>query len=365
MQSSAFDLNFHTLLKNASDLNASDLHIEPYREKVRIRARIDGVLTVIQEIKNEKYCSRFLMKAKNLCNFDMSKNMEPQDSRFRCEDIPFDLRGSLVPTMHGEKIVLRFLERNKNFSIDSYPMPEEARRDLKNILDKWQGLVLVSGPVGSGKTTLLYSALASIDLIQNNIHTLEDPIEYELEGAGQTQVSGAMGFSNGLKYLLRQDLDVILVGETRDHETAHTLMHAASTGHLVFSTIHANSAMECIDRLVGLGVSKDILEANLIFASAQRLVPKNCPYCIKEDDESVELVKNLFNEKFIPKKSEGCPECFQTGIKGRVLLFEYLVKKETEIGGEKKLFLQGSLKNSALEHLRKGNISAQNACAFV
>ena len=156
---SAFEDNFNALLKIAVEKGSSDLHIEPFSEKIRVRARIDGVLTVLQEIDQKKYFDRFLMQAKRLCNFDMSKNMEPQDSRFKSDDVPFDLRASLVPTMFGEKIVLRFLERNKQFSLEQYPMPEEAKSDLKKCLEKWQGLILVTGPTGSGKTTLLYSAL--------------------------------------------------------------------------------------------------------------------------------------------------------------------------------------------------------------
>lgn len=363
---SAFEKNFHAVLQIAACNSASDLHVEKFSNHIRIRARFDGVLKTIEEIKEEKYISRFLMQAKRICGFDMGKNMEPQDSRFRSEQIPFDMRASLIPTMYGEKIVLRFLERNKKFSLDKYPMPEEAKGRLKQMLDKWQGLILITGPTGSGKTTLLYSALSELDRIQNNIHTLEDPIEYELEGVIQTQISkDGISFSKALSHLMRQDPDSILVGEIRDEETAHAVIHAASTGHLVFSTVHANSAFESITRLESLGIKRDLIESNLLFSSAQRLVPKNCQTCLIDDSDSSALVYAVFNEKLIPKKSKGCPDCHHSGIKGRILLFEYIYSSNRENSSPSKILKQvSSLKDTALENLRKGWINAQNACAF-
>lgn len=363
---SPFEHNFSSVLHKAAQKSASDLHIEPFLDGIRIRARIDGVLITIEEIKDRIYFSRFMMQAKRLCAFDMGKNMEPQDARFRSEEIPFDLRASLIPTMYGEKIVLRFLERNKDFSLDKYPMPLEAKGRLKQMLEKWQGLILITGPTGSGKTTLLYSALSELDRTQNNIHTLEDPIEYELDGIVQTQISkNGISFSKALSHLMRQDPDSILVGEIRDEETAHAVIHASSTGHLVFSTVHANSALESISRLEGLGLKKDLIEANLLFSSAQRLVPKNCQDCLVDDVSSVDLINAVFNQNFTPKKSTGCSHCNHTGINGRVLLFEYIYRATKENSADSKILKQvSSLKEDALENLKKGWINAQNACAF-
>lgn len=362
---SAFELNFTSLLKQAAEKGASDLHIEPFEQEIRVRARIDGVLTSLQKINQVKYFERFLMQAKRLCNFNMSLNMVPQDSRFRSDDVHFDLRASLVPTMFGEKIVLRFLERNKEFNLDKYPMPDKAKSDLKVCLEKWQGLILVTGPTGSGKTTLLYSALSNIDREENNIHTLEDPIEYTLSGVVQTQISKeSVPFSKALSHLMRQDPDCILVGEIRDTETAEAVIHAASTGHLVFSTVHANSAIESLDRIESLGVKRDLIESNLLFSSAQRLVPRNCPECLTEDPDSKDLVAAIFKTEFTPKKSVGCQYCSKTGVKGRVLLFEHIIKNKNDENKKQKLSRVGSLKDCALEHLIKGNLNAQNACAF-
>lgn len=368
---SAFELNFNAVLKLATQKNASDLHIEPFEKEIRIRARIDGVLTILQKITEKKYFERFLMQAKRLCGFDMSKNLEPQDSRFQSSEVQFDLRASLIPTLFGEKIVLRFLERNKQFSLENYPMPDIAKSHLKQVLEKWQGLILVTGPTGSGKTTLLYSALSAIDRVENNIHTLEDPIEYVLEGVAQTQVSkSSIPFSKALTQLMRQDPDCILVGEIRDEETAETVIHAVTTGHLVFSTVHANSAFESIQRLESFGIRRDLIESNLLFSSAQRLVPKNCSACLTDDLESKQLVKSAFDdEDLISQKSAGCAKCFDTGVDGRVLLFEHLFKQRSSDSTNQKnqshtLTQFGSLRDCAYEYLKKGVINAQNACAF-
>lgn len=361
---SPFDTMFKDVLKQATLLGASDLHVEPRASKVIIRARVGGILRIIKTVE-EKYVARFLMQVKKECTFDMSKVGVPDDRRFACRDIDFDCRANSTPTLYGDKTVIRFLERNKKFSLENYQMPETAKADLRRMLDKWQGLILVTGPTGSGKTTLLYSALSEIDRVENNVHTVEEPIEYTLEGATQTEVSkSGLRFGDALRSLMRQDPDVILVGEIRDEETAHAAIHAASTGHLVFSTIHANSAMESIERLVGLGIKREIAEANLLFASAQRLVPKNCPHCLVADDESKPLVKAVFGKDIVPKKSTGCRDCNFTGRTGVVLLFEHLTSEKSKIDNIKRLCLQTVLSESAIDYLKKGVINAQNACAF-
>lgn len=362
---SPFETNFHDVLRRAAVLGASDLHIEPFEDRVVIRVRVDGVLGAIQEIVDAQYIERFLQQAKRACRFDMSRIGTPQDARFQASDVPFDLRASLMPTLFGEKIVLRLLERDKNFSLEKTGVPEGAKKSLREALSKWQGLVLVTGPTGSGKTTLLYSALAEIDRAENNVHTLEDPVEYTLAGVVQTQISkGGIRFSEALAALMRQDPDCILVGEIRDEETAEAAIHAASTGHLVLSTVHANSAIESIERVSGLGVKRDLIEANLLFASAQRLVPKNCYECAREDFDAVPLVKAVFGEKLVPMRSDGCASCNHTGVKGRVLFFEHIARETVSETNQKQLVSCGSLKACALEALKKGEINAQNASAF-
>jgi type II secretory ATPase GspE/PulE/Tfp pilus assembly ATPase PilB-like protein len=362
---SPFELNFNDLLRQAAARGASDVHIEPFEDRLLVRARIDGLLTPLQELTDERYRERFLLQAKRACRFDMAKFAVPQDSRFQATDVAFDLRASLLPTLFGEKIVLRLLERNKRFSLAESTVPEDARACLRRMIEKWQGLVLVTGPTGSGKTTLLYSALAEIDRETNNVHTLEEPIEYTLEGVVQTQIQrGGLRFAEALSALMRQDPDCILVGEIRDQETAEAALHAASTGHLVLSTVHANSARESIERLVGLGVSRELVEANVLFASAQRLVPRNCPHCRVVDAEHVDVVRAAFGVEVVPYKAVGCDDCNGTGVNGRTLLFEYLCKESGMNQESKTLVQHGSLRAHALDALKKGEIHAQSACAF-
>jgi type IV pilus assembly protein PilB len=232
------------------------------------------------------------------------------------------------------------------------------------VLERWQGLVLVTGPTGSGKTTLLYSALSEIDRTENNVHTLEDPVEYTLDGVVQTPITRkGVRFAEALSSLMRQDPDCILVGEIRDEETAEAAIHAASTGHLVFSTVHANSSEESIERLVGFGLRRDLVEANLLYASAQRLVPRNCSQCRTAEADARDLVRAVFDEDLVPHRGLGCHACNGTGIKGRTLFFEFIVK-ESQGDGTKILKRYGSLKECALAALKKGDVNAQNACAF-
>jgi type II secretory ATPase GspE/PulE/Tfp pilus assembly ATPase PilB-like protein len=355
MNISPFESNFMDLIKIAGEVGASDLHIEPFEEHVTVRMRVDGTLRTVQTITQKKLGDRLVQQAKRLSGFDMGKFGLPQDSRFKAPASPFDLRANLIPTLYGEKMVLRLLERDKKFSLEHYPLDPKAKDDLRQCLARWQGLILVTGPTGSGKTTLLYSALSEIDQATNNIHTLEDPVEYTVAGVTQTPM-GKLSFAEALSALMRQDPDVILVGEIRDNKTAEAALHAASTGHLVLSTIHANSALESIQRLVGLGVAEDLVRSNLLFASAQRLVPKNCPACLKPDPAGQRLLQSAFETSLIPMTSMGCSVCEHTGIKGRTLLFEYVLKQK-----DHSLRSMSTLKDSALSALKKGEINAANA----
>lgn len=361
---SAFQIGLDHILREAFRRGASDIHIEPQEHLTQIRIRIDGVLHELPPaIIAPEYRIRLAEQAKKICGFDLGKMGKPQDARFSHADIPVNFRSSLIPTLYGEKIVLRLLERNKAFSLDSYPLPSLAREKLTNALGLSSGLVIVSGPTGSGKSTLLYSALSSLDRSTQNIHTLEDPIEYTLPGLNQTEMTSDVTFVGALRSLMRQDPDVIYVGEVRDEETAGAVINAAKTGHLVLTTIHANSAKEILSRLVGLGVKQEDIKATLAFASAQRLVPKNCPHCARGDPESKEKLLKLFTFEGESKTSPGCEQCNFTGIKGRSLLFEFLTKETNE--QNKKVFTSyGNLRQNVIQLLNEGIINAENACSF-
>lgn len=364
---SAFQIGFDHILREAFKRGASDIHIEPLEHMTQIRIRVDGILhDMPPAVIEPEYRARLQEQAKKICGFDLGKSGVPQDSRFAHRELPVNFRSSLIPTLYGEKIVLRLLERNKAFSLDSYPLPEIAKQKLRHALNLSSGLVIVSGPTGSGKSTLLYSALASVDRATQNVHSLEDPIEYTLNGLNQTEVStnGSVTFASGLRSLLRQDPDVIYLGEVRDEETAHAAMHAAKTGHLVLTTIHANSAREIFSRLTGLGVKPEDVKATMAFASAQRLVPKICPYCAMDDPVGAEKVQKYLALTLPVKISPGCAECNQTGVKGRLLIFEFITKEINEATNKKSLVSYGSLRESVTQLLKEGTINADSALSY-
>jgi type II secretory ATPase GspE/PulE/Tfp pilus assembly ATPase PilB-like protein len=221
---------------------ASDIHVEPQKEGITVRLRIDGQLRIIHRVE-ECNATLFAEQTKHLFGFNMAIAGVPQDTSWSHPEEPVDCRCNLIPVKYGEKICLRLLERGKNFSLPSYPLDLGAKEDLLRLIKKKAGLIIVSGPTGSGKSTLLYSILGSLDRDQLNIMTVEDPVEYELRGLNQTPINRkkGFGFAEALRALMRQDPDVIMVGEIRDQETAQAAIHAASTGHLVLTTVHAPS----------------------------------------------------------------------------------------------------------------------------
>ncbi len=361
--SRAFEEYFNHMLHKAVESGASDVHIEPFPGVFQIKFRVDGVLRFFdKQILDTKRLERFAEVTRKMCGFDMGKDGKPLDARFSIPSLPYDFRSSLCPTMYGEKIVLRLLQKNKAFDLRTYPLRDDAKACLGRALNRSQGMIIVSGPTGSGKTTLLYNALSVIDRIANNVHSIEDPIEYSLPNLGQTQVThGSLSFAEVLRSLMRQDPDVILVGEIRDEETARSAIHASCTGHLVLSTVHANSAAEIVERMEGLGVKRDLFLANLAFASAQRLVSKNCPHCTEDDPDSIPLVRAVFGDDAIPKRGRGCEHCGNSGIKGMVLLFEWLTR-ERDGSGNKVIKPHDSLLNQSRYYMREGVINAENAC---
>lgn len=358
-----FEEYFQHLLIEAHAEGASDIHVEPYADEMIVKYRIDSVLRVRRRETDPAYISRLREVMKRLCGFDMGQRDLPQDSRFAPKGLDFDCRASLCPTMHGEKLVLRLLEKSKVFELGSYGLPARAKRHLDEALSKWQGLVVISGPTGSGKSTLLYSALSVFDRVENNVHTIEDPIEYSLPNLNQTAVShGSMSFAQVIRSLMRQDPDVILIGEVRDEETAEAAVHAASTGHLVLTTVHANSAKEIVQRIQGLGVKPDVFAANVLFASAQRLVPRLCPSCSVEDEESRARVRAAFGIDVTPKRALGCSDC-RNGVKGRVLLFEWMTRERK--GDAYALEQHAEIRSQAAEQLTMGAIDANAACGVL
>lgn len=325
------------LLKKAYSLNASDIHIEPYKITSRIRFRIDGLLYTqysYYSFVNQNF-NAIITRLKLLANCDISEHRLPQDGGLIFLDDDnneVDVRLSVLPSKYGERIVLRLISKATSFSIDEIGLNKEEKINFIKAIESPQGMILVTGQTGSGKSTTLYAALRYINRENINILTVEDPIEHYLEGVGQVQVNEniGLGFADVLRSFLRQDPEVILVGEIRDKETVDVALKAAFTGHLVFSTLHTNDAISTIMRLLNMGIAKFMITSAISLIIAQRLIRKNCPICIKEDENiGKDLLlsfgfSNEESETVIIKKSKGCPKCRNTGFRGRQGIYEML-----------------------------------------
>ncbi|MEA2709433.1 MAG: type pilus assembly protein PilB [Phycisphaerales bacterium] len=320
------------MIADAIKQGASDIHIEPKEKALKIRLRIDGILF---EAMNPPHTmtSAIVSRLKIMSNLDISERRLPQDGRIRAivNDRKIDLRMSTLPTAFGEKVVMRILD-NKSISVplEALGFGEEMLKQWKEQIDQPHGIVLVTGPTGSGKTTTLYSSLRCMDGNKLNISTVEDPIEYQLAAANQVQVHDKIGmtFSAALRSLLRQDPDVVLLGEIRDAETARIAVQAALTGHLVLSTLHTNDAPASITRLINIGVEPYLISSAVNAIVAQRLVRKICPHCKEDFVPSEEHRIFLSNEGFSSEKlwrGKGCDKCRKTGYAGRLGIYELLI----------------------------------------
>ncbi|MBP9708758.1 MAG: Flp pilus assembly complex ATPase component TadA [Oligoflexales bacterium] len=315
-------------------LGASDVHFEPYEEYMRIRLRIDGAL---KEIARPPSTIRAALtsRIKIMADMNIAETRMPQDGAINIKigDKPIDFRVNSMPTVFGEKIVMRILDKS-NLQVDMTQLgfEQDELAIFKRSISNPFGMVLVTGPTGSGKTTTLYSALAELNKESRNIITAEDPVEYNLQGVNQVQVKPSIGFdfASALKAFLRQDPDIIMVGEIRDLETANIGIKAALTGHLMLSTLHTNSATDTISRLLNMGVESFNLVAALICITAQRLMKKNCQHCLIEDDTiTPEILLNMgIPKQYINQvkayKGKGCIHCNNSGTKGRVAIHEVL-----------------------------------------
>lgn len=314
-------------ITKAVKARASDIHLEPFENKLSIRFRVDGVLKeVLQYQKN--ITQMIISRIKIMSKLDISERRLPQDGRISISvgkrDI--DLRVSTLPSSFGERVVLRILEKDKtHIQLDQLGFSDDILKNFRKNLGKNEGIILVTGPTGSGKTTSLYSGLREISDRSQNILTIEDPVEYALEGIGQTQVNSKTGltFAKGLRAILRQDPDIVMVGEIRDKETAEIAIQASLTGHLVLSTVHTNSAVNAITRLRDMGIEPYLLSSSLIFVLSQRLVRKLCPHCKTHDEDNKNLLKK-YSIKSKIYKSVGCDKCDNTGYLGRLSIGEFV-----------------------------------------
>lgn len=317
------------IIRQAIDERASDIHIEPFKDKISLRYRIDGRLYEIPPPAKHLHLP-IVSRVKILARLDIAEKRLPQDGAIlvRIGDRPIDIRVSVIPTIYGEKAVLRLLDRSQVvLDLNQMGFEPSQLELLRKAINAPYGLVLLTGPTGSGKTTTLYGILSDIKSSAKNIVTIEDPVEYKLEGINQVQVKAEIGltFSNALRSFLRQDPDVMLVGEVRDLETAQICIRSALTGHLVLSTLHTNDAPSAINRLMDIGIEPYMLAPSLLLVVGQRLVRKLCPDCKEAYEPSAELVKSAGIKQGLIYKAKGCEKCNNYGYRGRTCIVEVMV----------------------------------------
>jgi len=324
----------NTILSKAIEKNVSDIHFEAFKDIMKVRFRIDGVLTTIDTIPQNLKLP-LITRLKLISGMNIAENRLPQDGRIsiKIANKEIDIRTSSVPTQFGESFVLRLLKKEgTDYSLEKLGFYEDHIELINKITQKSNGIFLTTGPTGSGKTTTLYSILNNLNDDKVKIITVEDPVEYEFKGINQIQINPEIGytFANALRSILRQDPDIIMVGEIRDKETAEISIQASLTGHLVLSTLHTNNALSSISRLLDMGIEFFLIKASITGLMAQRLVRTLCPYCSEESDLSEDLLEVLdlenlmkkFPIKYSPKKAKGCPHCNYTGYKGRTVIAE-------------------------------------------
>ncbi|HAT8265908.1 TPA: type II secretion system protein GspE [Legionella pneumophila] len=327
----------NALFTQAIKQKASDIHIETYEDRVLVRNRIDGVLQEVLEIQRA-IAPLVISRVKVMAKLDIAEKRIPQDGRIslRIGGHNIDVRVSTLPSNHGERVVLRILDKQAaQLDLNLLGMPEHTLKTVRQMIAEPHGIILVTGPTGSGKTTSLYAMLTELNQVSRNILTIEDPIEYDLPGVGQTQVNTKvqMTFAKGLRAILRQDPDVVMIGEIRDLETAEIAVQASLTGHLVLSTLHTNTALGALTRLHDMGVESFLLSSSIVGLIAQRLVRKLCSHC-KTPHELRHEEKELMGLKpdadvsqvFEPK---GCDYCNHLGYKGRTGIYELIIVDET------------------------------------
>jgi type IV pilus assembly protein PilB len=368
----------NAILTDAIRKRASDIHIEPYEKALRVRFRVDGVLYEMMQpplrLKNA-----ITSRLKVMAALDIAERRLPQDGRIKMKlsgNKEMDFRVSSLPTMFGEKVVLRLLDKsNLQLDMTKLGFEEAALKWFKEAIYKPYGMVLVTGPTGSGKTTTLYSALAELNKVANNISTAEDPIEFNLAGINQVQMHDEIGlnFAGALRAFLRQDPDIIMVGEIRDFETAEIGVKAALTGHLVLSTLHTNDAPSTINRLLNMGIEPFLVASSVNLILAQRLARVICPNCKEDFPVAEDVIRKCgwTGELFVPQHGTGCLNCGGTGFRGRIALYEVMPVtdglKEQIIGGGtaielKRVAMQEgmtSLRQSGIIHVARGTTTLE------
>jgi len=369
------------IIQEAVKRRASDIHIEPLEHKFRVRYRIDGVLHEVPG-PPKRLQGSIISRLKIMAGMDIAEKRLPQDGRIkiRIDKKELDLRVSSLPGIHGESVVMRILDKSSFLvGLEDLGFMADQRKDFERLINLPNGMILVTGPTGSGKTTTLYATLSHVNQKERKVITIEDPVEYQLDGINQVQVHPQIGltFAGGLRSMLRQAPDIIMVGEIRDLETAQIAVQSALTGHLIFSTLHTNDAAGAITRMVDMGIKPYLTSSTVQGVLAQRLVRTICPSCrtgYKPSDEEAELLSLKTSgpgEKVEIYKGKGCPACSDTGFKGRIGIFELLTMTDamremvlnnassTQIAQKAREMGMRSLKDDGLEKVRRGYTTIQ------
>ncbi|NOY30304.1 MAG: Flp pilus assembly complex ATPase component [Planctomycetes bacterium] len=322
------------ILLGAINAGTSDIHLEPHHPEMRVRYRVDGQLQAVMTIPKHTE-EAVVARIKVMADMDTTENRRPQDGQLSIEEAGsrVNFRVSTIPTVGGEKVVMRLLdEGNRIFSLDQLGLSDRDMKKIQGLIDKPHGMIVVTGPTGSGKSTTMYAILGKLNSVSRNIVTVEDPVEYRIPGINQVASDNehGLGFANALKYIMRQDPDVIMLGEIRDHETATTAVQAALTGHLLISTLHTNDAIGAIARLGDLGIDCFKTGGSLLGAIAQRLLRSICPHCKEPVERNDNFLNILPHNVEIPDDTvfyagRGCKKCLGTGYLGRIPIYEVLV----------------------------------------
>ena len=358
------NLSVSDLFEDALIYQASDIHFEPFKQNFKIRFRIDGILIERYVLPMDRYPS-LVNQIKIKANLDIAEKRRPQDGRIRYSSLSnedIDLRISTVPVIEGEKIVVRVLEKNPNLlNLNKLGLGSDQLNCLEEGLQKKHGLIVVCGPTGSGKTTTLYAALIKLNKTSHNIMTIEDPVEYTLTGANQVQLNEAIGlnFPKTLKSFLRQDPDIIMLGEIRDHDTAEMAVRASITGHLVLSSLHTNTAWGAVARLIDMKIPSYLLASSICLTVSQRLVRLLCSKCKKKEAFDIQFLNGkAFSRKQIEQHyvAQGCEECNYTGYSGRKAIYEIIPINEKNANlirrnASEKEFLSENPEHKSLSHL--------------
>ncbi len=365
------------ILQEAIKTRASDIHIEPYEKRLAVRFRIDGALRDTLSL-SARLAPVLVSRVKVMAKLDIAKKRVPQDGRFSLNlgERAVDVRVSTLPSQHGERVVMRILEKTSSLlNLADLGMEPDELADFAGALKRPNGIILVTGPTGSGKTTTLYASLTKLNDGSRNILTVEDPVEYALDGIGQTQVNNQVGmsFAAGLRAILRQDPDVVMVGEIRDPETAEIAVQAALTGHLVLSTVHTNSAVAAITRMRDMGIEPFLLASTVTSIAAQRLVRRLCTECREPHKPSAAELSDLglsARNRATVYKPVGCAACHHIGYTGRLALYEIVIMDDTLRGmihdGAREVDMAAhafksrrTLLQSGAQHVINGNTSVE------